>query len=68
MLTPVGKRYNIYFRTVAPFGGKNDIQKLQNGLSSKAIWSPKTTFDGEMPEAKSVALIPTSSKLPLNPL
>jgi hypothetical protein len=52
--------------SLAPFGGKNDLHDLQNYLSSKAIWSPKTTFDGEMPEAKSVALIPTSSKLPLN--
>jgi hypothetical protein len=54
--------------SLAPFSGKNDLHDLQNYLSSKAIWSPKTTFDGEMPEAKSVALIPTSSKLPLNPL
>jgi hypothetical protein len=51
-----------------PFGGKNDLHDLQNDLSSKAIWSSKTTFDGEMPEAKSVALIPTSSKVPYNPL
>jgi hypothetical protein len=54
--------------SLAPFGGKNDLHDLQNYLSSKAIWSPKTTFDGEMPEVKSVALIPTSSKLSLNPL
>jgi hypothetical protein len=54
--------------SLAPFGGKNNLHDLQNYLSSKAIWSSKTTFDGEMPEAKWVALIPTSSKLPLNPL
>jgi hypothetical protein len=52
--------------SLAPFGGQNDLHDLQNDLSSKAIWAPKTTFDGEMPEAKSVALILTSSKLPLN--
>jgi hypothetical protein len=57
-----------HLASLAPFGGKNDLHDLQNDLSSKAIWSPKTTFDEEMPEAKSVALIPTSSQLPLNPL
>ncbi len=28
--------------SLAPFGGKNDLQNLQNDLSSKAIWAPKT--------------------------
>jgi hypothetical protein len=37
--------------SLAPFGGKNDLQNLQN-VSSKAIWAPKTTFNREMPEAK----------------
>jgi hypothetical protein len=38
--------------SLALFGGKNDLQNLQNDLSSKAIWAPKTTFNGEKPEAK----------------
>ncbi len=54
--------------SLAPFGGQTDLHDLQNNLSSKAIWTPKTTFHGVMSEVKSVALIPTSSKLSLNPL
>jgi hypothetical protein len=52
--------------SLALFSGQNDLYDLQNDLSSKAIWSPKTTFDGEKLKTKSVALIPTSSELPLN--
>jgi hypothetical protein len=54
--------------SLAPFGGQTDLHDLQNNLSSKAIWTPKTTFHGVMSEVKSVALIPTNSKLSLNPL
>ena len=54
--------------SLAPFGGQTDLHDLQNNLSLKAIWTPKTTFHGVMSEVKSVALIPTSSKLSLNPL
>ncbi len=42
--------------SLAPFGGQTDLYDLQNNLSSKAIWTAKTTFHGVMLEVKSVAL------------
>ena len=36
--------------SLAPFGGQTDLHDLQNNLSSKAIWTPKTTFHGVMSE------------------
>jgi hypothetical protein len=57
-----------FLASLAPFSGQSDLHDLQNDLSSKVIWSPKTTLDKEIPVPKSVAPIPTNIKLPLNPL